>query len=135
MARNERENLFHDLAVESVESLRAMSPVWRVALVAGLVGFVASRVFGPPHAALLLSVFRVVALAALTAGCIAYASVIDEFYQRIYLHACTYAFIASTLILYGLYEFGVDLGVRTVSVVLGTFVIACVAAFVLNRRG
>lgn len=132
----ERENLLHDLMVESAASWNAMSLAWRIVLVAGVVGFVAFNGLSPHQVpGPLLASLRVVALVLIVLGSVENARGADEFYQRVYLHACTYAFIGSTLILYALFEFGVNLGVRSISVVVATFVIGFVVAFAVNRRG
>jgi len=136
VAADERESLVHDLMVETGASWNAMPLAWRAVTVAGVVMFVGLNLLvgreagGPAIASL-----RVLALIAMVSGSVESARVADEFYQRVYLHACAYAFIASTLILYALFEFGVNLGVRSVSVVVTTFVISFVVAFAVNRRG
>jgi hypothetical protein len=132
----ERDNLLHDLMVESAASWNAMSLAWRVVLVAGLVGFVASNAVSPREVpAALLASLRAISLVLLVLGSIENARAADEFYQRVYLYACTYAFIASTLILYALFVFDVNLGVRSISVVVATFLVGFVVAFAVNRRG
>ena len=135
VAAEERENLWHDLMVESADSWNAMSLAWRVVLVLGVVGFVAFNVVSPHQVpGPLLVSLRVISLLLIVLGSIANARATDEFYQRVYLHACTYAFVGSTLILYALFEFGVNLGVRSISVVVATFVVGFVVVFAVNRR-
>jgi hypothetical protein len=136
VAADERESLLHDLMVETGASWNAMPLAWRAVTVAGVVVFVGLNLLvGHEAGGPLIASLRVLALIAMVGGSVESARVADEFYQRVYLHACAYAFIASTLILYGLFEFGVNLGVRSVSVVVATFLISFVAAFAVNRRG
>lgn len=136
MANDESGSLFRDLAVETAESWRTMAPLGRAILGAGVIGVVVLNVLERTAIpSTLLSVLRVLAIVAVVIGCVANARAADEFYQRIYLYACTYTLVASMLILYALAEFGVNLGVRSISLVAGIFAVSFVVAFAVLRRG
>jgi len=132
----ERSSLLHDLCVETLDSWRGMSLTSRVVLAAGVIGIVVLNVLERttiPGA--LLSALRVAALTAVVAGCVANSRAADEFYQRVYLYACTFTLVVAVPVLYALAEFGVNLGVRSVSVVAGIFGVAFLAVFAAMRRG
>lgn len=128
-------NLLRDLTRESWDSFVAM-PRWAQAtLVLGMAVHIAA-VFAPPqllpHA--LLATIRVAAFVAIIVGLIENAKHFDEFYVRVYLDACTVAFVLSSLVLYGAANYGYDLGIRAIGLLAGTFVIGFVAAFARLRR-
>ncbi len=136
MGAEERSSLLHDLFVETVDSWRAMSLASRLVLAAGAVGIIVLNVL--ERTAIpggLLSALRVVALTAVIVGCVANARAADEFYQRVYLYACTFTLIVVVPVLYALAEFGVNLGVRSISLVAAVFGISFVVAFAAMRRG
>jgi hypothetical protein len=135
MAADERENLFADLISETAASWNRMSLAWRAITLAGVALFVVAAVVdrrevpGP-----LVASIRVLALAASYAGSVASTRGNDDFFQRVYLHACAYTFVISTIVLYALFEFGIDLGVRAVSLIVSIFLLSFVAAFAVLRR-
>jgi hypothetical protein len=130
------DGLLRDLTRESWTSFIAM-PRWAQAtLVLGLVTHVVASLLVPPHAmpeAALASI-RVAAFIAMIVGVIENAKTYDEFYARVYLDACAIALILSSLILYAASSFGYDFGIRSVSVILATFLVGFVAAFARLRR-
>ena len=141
MVENERQSLFGDLWREAAVSWCAMSFAARMSFVAGLAGFVAlnwlpglnlfpwSAIPDTP-----LSVLRVAFLVVLLTGAVANARVGDEFYQRVHLLACAYTLVAGCVIVYGLSQFGMDLGSRTIAVFVAVWAIAVVASFAVLRR-
>jgi hypothetical protein len=130
------EGLLRDLTRESWNSFVAM-PRWAQAtLVLGIVTHVAVSVFIPPHALpdVALASIRVAAFVAVIIGAIENAKTMDEFYARVYLDACAISLVLSSLVLYAASSFGFEFGIRSVSVILVTFVIGFVAAFARLRR-
>ena len=130
------EGLLRDLTRESWTSFIAM-PRWAQAvLVLGLVTHVAATALIPPHAIpdVALASIRVAAFVAMIVGVIENAKTYDEFYARVYLDACAIALVLSSLILYGASSFGFEFGIRSVSVILSTFIIGYVIAFARLRR-
>jgi ABC-type transport system involved in cytochrome bd biosynthesis fused ATPase/permease subunit len=129
------DGLLRDLTRESWRSFVAM-PRWAQAvLVLGMVVHLAA-VATPPHVlphAVLASI-RVGAFVAIIVGLVENAKYFDEFYMRVYLDACTMAFIASSVVLFAASNFGFDFGIRVVSVLAGTFVLGFVVAFARLRR-
>ncbi|HWT06698.1 MAG TPA: hypothetical protein VN224_13135 [Xanthomonadales bacterium] len=131
------EGLLRDLTRESWTSFVAM-PRWAQAtLVLGMVTHLAASLpILPPHLIpdVWLASIRVAAFVAMVVGVIENAKTYDEFYARVYLDACAVTLVLSTVILYAAWNFGVDFGLRTVSLILAIFVIAFVAAFARLRR-
>ena len=128
-------SLFGDLARESWKSFVAM-PRWsQVVLVVGMVVHVAAVL--PPLAGLpypLIGWIRIAAFLAIVVGLIENAKVLDEFYTRLYLDACTVSVVLSSVIIYTGYELGFSFGVRVIAVIAATFVLGFVAAFARLRR-
>lgn len=135
MAQPESDNLISDLWRETAQSWNAMSFRAKAATLVGIFGLIALEavhVPGVPEA--VPSVLRVVCLILLLAGSIANACALDEFYQRVYLQACTFSFVVSIVALFALSEFKINLGVRSVSVIIFFWLIGFVVAFARLRR-
>ena len=77
---------------------------------------------------------RVASLVAIIIGLVENAKTQDEFYARVYLEACAISLVSSGVVLFGLSEFGVELGVNSVLVLCGTFLLGFVIAFARLRR-
>ena len=131
----ERDNLLADLNRETWNSIVAM-PRWAQAvLFAGFAGFLVLGLGDWPEIPhTLLACLRTGAFILLIAGLIENARGFDEFYARVYLYASTFSFILSGLAIYAAYEFGVNLGVRVISVMAGAFCIGFLVAFAYLRR-
>ena len=130
------EGLLRDLTRESWNAFIAM-PRWAQAtLVVGVVTHLATSALAPSHVvpAVVLAAIRVAAFAAMIVGAIENAKTYDEFYARVYLDACAVSVVLSSLILYAASSFGYEFGIRSVSVILWTFVVGFVAAFARLRR-
>jgi hypothetical protein len=131
------QGLLRDLLRESWHAFVEM-PRWaQVMLVVGLATHAAAT--APmlpsdtvPH--VWLASIRVASFVAMVVGTVENAKTYDEFYARVYLDACAITLVLSTVILYAAWNFGFDFGLRTVSLILGIFVIAFVAAFARLRR-
>ena len=128
-------SLASDLCRETIESWKAMSAAGKVLLIAGLLGFIAfARAGSPGTSHTVFATLRIAALAAMILGLIDNARVLDEFYRQVHLLACAVALVASSLLLFALAEFGVDPGIRTVSLISFTWLAGFIGAFAYLRR-
>jgi uncharacterized membrane protein len=130
------EGLLRELLRESWDAFVAM-PRWAQWLLVGgaVLHLAASLPVLPPH--LIPPVWLAstrVAFVAMVVGTIENAKKYDEFYARVYLDACAITLVVSTVILYAAWNYGIDFGLRTVSLILGIFVLGFVAAFARLRR-
>ena len=128
-------SLASDLCRETIDSWKAMSTGGKVLLLAGLLGFMAlSRAGSPGVSHTLFALLRIAALTAMILGLIDNARVMDEFYRRVHLLACAGALVISSLSLYALAEFGINPGIRTVSLISFAWLAGFIASFAYLRR-
>ena len=128
-------SLVRDITRESWNSFTGMSRWSQITLIAGMVVHVAAVL--PPLNAVpdpAIGWIRVAAFVAIVVGLIENAKTLDEFYLRLYLDACAVSVVASSVIIYAGYELGLPLGVRSVAVIVATFLLGFVASFVRMRR-
>lgn len=81
-----------------------------------------------------IAVIRIGCLILFVAGAITSALARDEFYQRAYLLGCAFSVVVSSVVLYSLALFGIDLGSRAVSVIIGAWFIGFVISFYRLRH-
>jgi len=131
----EEPGLLADLWHESCKSFAAM-PRWsQITLVIGMVVFIAAVL--PPLDRLPkipLATVRTAAFLALVVGLIATARMRDEFFLRVYLHACAIAFILSSTIVFASLAYDIPLGRNTFTVLDLSFLIGFFGAFWWLRR-
>ena len=111
-------------------------PLWsQIVLVVGLIVWIAVA-FVPIAASAhtLAASVRVASFIAIITGLVENAKTLDEFYARVYLDACAISLVSSGVVLFALSEFGVELGVNSVLVLCGTFLLGFVIAFARLRR-
>lgn len=135
MAERESENLFVCMMRETADSWRETPLPAKVCLIVGVAGLLAFQRLGIPGLPKVLDgTIRITSMILMMVGAIVNARSLDEFYQRVYLIASAFTMVVSTVILYGLAVFGVNLGVKTASVIIGVWLCGFVYSFDRLRR-
>ena len=84
--------------------------------------------------AAILGTLRTAAFILLILGLMENARGLDEFYARVYLYASTTSLVLSATIIFALYQFGLNIGEKAISVMAFTFFIGFLGAFAYLRR-